>query len=106
MAGNRVQVDYDAMTSAAGKYTQMSAKTADLAQESMATYNDITAYWEGVADDEMKSQMDTCQKRLVTVQQMFEEVSKALTQTVQTFQEADAKAKTTINSTIVSDTAA
>jgi WXG100 family type VII secretion target len=106
MAGNRVQINYDEMNNAATQYQKMSDETAALAQKSMSTYTSITGYWEGVADDEMKAQMDTCNKRLNTVQQMFVEVSKAITQTVKTFQEADAQAKTTINSTIQSDTAA
>lgn len=65
--------------------------------------DDLLTCWEGAAEAAFMPELHNCQSKLKDTPPMLREISEALRRTAQEIEEAETKAKTIAQSTIVSD---
>jgi WXG100 family type VII secretion target len=100
----QIRMNYDDMAASSKSFAEMSSRAAELVQNVRAEADRLSAGWEGVADVEFLSQIDSCMQRLAHTPLMMSEISTAIKTASDLIQQAEQQAQAAIQSTIVDDT--
>ena len=101
---SQIRMNYEEMAASSQTFMQMSQQADELVKRVKTESDKLSAGWEGVADVEFLTQIDSCMARLQHTPLMMSEVSTAIKVASDLIQKAEEEAKAQIASSIVDDT--
>ncbi len=98
-----IQIDYQTMRDTAGVFKAQAEAVNQIITTLNSKANDLSGFWQGTAEEAFLTELDSCNKLLLRVPNMLDEISTALNNTAARIEEAEREAAANMASTIVSD---
>jgi WXG100 family type VII secretion target len=98
-----LQVNYDEMDAASRQIQTLSADAQRLIESYNGEIQKLTAFFTGVADDEMLNQHQSCMAKLKFTPEMLQQMGAAIATASAKLREGEESAKAAISSTVTAD---
>ena len=102
MAGE-IRINYQEMRTVARDFQQQSEATQNIISNLNSRTQQLMVAWEGVAEQAFMQELESCNQRLRRVPEMLQQISRALAQTADRIEQAEAEAARGMASTITAD---